>query len=138
MSAIPVITFSISNKGKSILICEGYTYQLNKIRPKAKYWRCKDRTCSSYIHTDQNNQYIGQSGDHGSHLPTPEGIEVSLFKEKVRERVIKETSAIGKIYDSELASAVLSEAALAMVPLAGDAGEYSHNFISRIFIFFLS
>ena len=84
--------------------------------------------CSSYIHTDQNDQYIGRSGDHDSHLPTPESIEVSLFKEKVKERVVKETSAIGKIYDNE--------AALAMVPLAGEAGEYSRRFISRIFIFF--
>ena len=136
MSTIPAISFSISNKGKSILICEGYIYQLNKIRPKAKYWRCKDRMCSSYIHTDQNDQYVGRSGDHGSHLPTPESIEVALFKEKVKERVVKETSAIGKIYDNELASAVLSEAALAMVPLAGEAGEDSRRFISRIFIFF--
>jgi hypothetical protein len=40
---------------------------------------------------------------------------VATFKEKVKERVLKETTAIGKIYDTELASAGLSEAALSLV-----------------------
>ena len=104
-----------------ILICDGFIYQLNKSKPKIKYWRCKDRMCSAYMHTDQNDQYLGKSGDHYSHLPMPETIELSIFKEKVKKRVVKETSAIGKIYGNELASAALSDAALALVPLPIDA-----------------
>jgi hypothetical protein len=95
MSVTPVLGFSTSNKQKSILICEGFIYQLNKTRPKVKYWRCKDRLCSAYIHTDQNNQYLGKSGDHCSHLPAPESIEVSVFKENVKKRVVKETIGYG-------------------------------------------
>ncbi|CAF3027216.1 unnamed protein product [Rotaria sp. Silwood2] len=77
--------------------------------------------CSAYIHTDQNDQYLGKSGDHNCHLPVPETIELSIFKEKVKERIVKETVAIGKIYDNELASATLSEAALALASLPNEA-----------------
>jgi hypothetical protein len=136
MSATPVISFSTSNKRKSMLICDGFIYQLNRTRPKIKYWRCKDRLCSAYIHTDQNDQYIGQSGDHSFHLPIPEFIEVTAFKKKVKERVVKEKAAIGKIYDSELTSAGLSEAALALVPLPDEASEYSYLSISPMFFIF--
>ena len=135
MSNIPVISFSTSNKGNPILISDGYIYQLNKIRPKIKYWRCKNRMCSAYIHTDQNHQYMGKSGGHDSHLPIPETIEVSVFKEKVKDRVQKETTAIGKIYDNELLSAGLSEAALVMVPLLNEASTYSLLCIIRIYIY---
>ncbi len=47
------------------------------------------------------------------------------LKEKVKDRVVKETAAIGKIYESELGSVGLSEAALALVPLPDGASEYS-------------
>ncbi len=137
MSATPVISFSTSNKGKSILICEGFIYQLNRTRKKAKYWRCKDRMCSAYIHTDQNNQYIGKSGDHGSHLPIPESIEVTVFKAKVKERIARETVAIRKIYDNELASAALSEAALALISLPSEASKHSYLSISPMFVLFI-
>ncbi len=137
MSTAPVLNFSTSNKRKPIVIYDGFIYQLNKTRPKIKYWRCKDRTCSAYIHTDHNGQYMGKSGDHESHLPVPESIEVTVFKEKVKERVVKEATAIGKIYDNELASAILSEAALGLVPLAGETSEYSYVSMSPMFILFI-
>ncbi|CAF1274838.1 unnamed protein product [Adineta steineri] len=73
------------------------------------------------MHTDQNDQYLGKSGDHYSHLPMPETIELSIFKEKVKKRVVKETGAIGKIYDNELAAAAFTDAALALAPLPIDA-----------------
>ncbi|CAF1571398.1 unnamed protein product [Adineta steineri] len=121
MSTAPSLSFSISNKRKQILICDGFIFQLNRTRPRLKYWRCKDRTCSAYIHTDHKNQYVGKSGDHNLHLPVPEQVEVALFKEKVKERVLKETTAIGKIYDKEMASLTLSDGALNLIPLPEEA-----------------
>ena len=121
MSTVPSLSFSTSNKRKPILICDGFIFQLNRTRPKLKYWRCKDRNCSAYIHTNHNNQYVGKSGDHNFHLPVPEQVEVATFKEKVKERVVKETTAIGKIYDKEMASLNLSDGALSLIPLAGEA-----------------
>ncbi|CAF4303138.1 unnamed protein product, partial [Rotaria magnacalcarata] len=44
-----------------------------------------------------------------------------MFKEKVKERVVKETTAIGKIYDKEMASLNLSDGALGLIPLADEA-----------------
>ncbi|CAF1554974.1 unnamed protein product [Rotaria sp. Silwood1] len=121
MSTVPSLSFSTSNKRKPILICDGFIFQLNRTRSKLKYWRCKDRTCSAYIHTNHNNQYVGKSGDHNFHLPVPEQVEVAMFKEKVKERVVKETTAIGNIYDKEMASLNLSDGALGLIPLADDA-----------------
>ncbi|CAF4460280.1 unnamed protein product [Rotaria socialis] len=121
MSTVPSLSFSTSNKRKPILICDGFSFQLNRTRPKLKYWRCKDRTCSAYIHTNHKNQYVGKSGDHNVHLPVPEQVEVAMFKEKVKERVVKETTAIGKIYDKEMASLNLSDGALGLIPLADEA-----------------
>ncbi|CAM4966397.1 unnamed protein product [Rotaria socialis] len=121
MSTVPSLSFSTSNKRKPILICDGFIFQLNRTRPKLKYWRCKDRTCSAYIHTNHKNQYVGKSGDHNVHLPVPEQVEVAMFKEKVKERVVKETTAIGKIYDKEMASLNLSDGALGLTPLADEA-----------------
>ncbi|CAM4989644.1 unnamed protein product, partial [Rotaria socialis] len=63
----------------------------------------------------------GKSGDHNVHLPVPEQVEVAMFKEKVKERVVKETTAIGKIYDKEMASLNLSDGALGLIPLADEA-----------------
>lgn len=121
MPSTPALTFSTSNKHNQILICDGFVYHLNRTRPKMKYWRCKVRTCSAYIHTDHNDQYLGKSGEHDGHLPNPENIEIASFRHKLKERVINETTAIGKIYETELAAAGLSEAALVMTPSADEA-----------------
>lgn len=121
MSAAPNLIFSTSNKRKPILICDGFIFQLNRTGSKLKYWRCKDRTCSAYIHTNHNDQYVGKSGEHVSHLPVPEQIEITMFKDKVKERVIKETTPIGKIYENEMASVGMSDGALGLIPIADDA-----------------
>lgn len=117
----PALTFSTSNKRKEILICDGFVYHLNRTRQQTKYWRCKVRTCSTYIRTDQNNQYLEKSGDHNGHLPNPENIELTSFRHKLKERVVNETTAIGKIYESELASACLTEGALVMASSVDEA-----------------
>ena len=51
----------------------------------------------------------------------PEQVEVAAFKEKVKDRVVKETTAIGKIYDNEMASINLSDGALGIIPVADEA-----------------
>jgi len=67
------------------------------------------------------------------HLPTPENIEVSVFKENAKKRIFKETVAIGKIYDHELALTGVSEAALYLVSLPEEASKYSYLSIPLIF-----
>ncbi|CAF3627904.1 unnamed protein product [Rotaria sp. Silwood1] len=121
MSNTPIITFSQSNKGKRVIICDGFVYQLNKSCPEVKYWRCENRLCSAVLHTDANDQFKARKGDHSSHLPSPEHIEILNFNANVKERVTTEAIPIARIYDEELAKAQLSQTALCIVPLAQDA-----------------
>ena len=115
------LSFSVTTKGKRVLLYEGYIYTLNRDRGKVKYWRCEDRTCSAFVHTDENDCYKTHSGSHDRHLPSPERVELLEFKRKVKDRVIKETTAIARIYDQELAAANLSQIALALAPAAKDS-----------------
>ncbi|CAF1482271.1 unnamed protein product [Rotaria sordida] len=121
MSNTPIITFSQSNKGKRVVICEGFVYQLNKSCPKVKYWRCENRLCSAVLHTDANDQFKARKGDHSSHLSSPEHIEILNFKANVKGRVTTEATPIARIFDEELAKAQLSQTALCIVPSAQDA-----------------
>lgn len=123
MSNIPIITFSQSNKGKPVLICDGFVYHLNKSCPKVKYWRCENRLCSAVLHTDANDQFKSRNGDHSGHLSSPENIELLNFKSNVRKRVVTEATSIGRIYDEEMARAQLSQTALAIAPSANDASK---------------
>jgi hypothetical protein len=118
------LSFSVTTKGKRTLLYDGYIYTLNRDRGKVKYWRCEDRTCSAFIHTDGNDCYKTHSGSHNGHLASPERVELLEFKRKVKERVINETTAIARIYDQELAAANLSPIALALAPAAKDSRKF--------------
>ncbi|CAF2645167.1 unnamed protein product [Rotaria sp. Silwood2] len=92
---MPKITFSESNKGKRILICNGFMYQGEVLAVR--------------------------KGDHSSHLSSPEHIELLKFKSNVKQRIIAEATPISRIYDEELAKAQLSQTALSIVSSAQDA-----------------
>ncbi|CAF3435635.1 unnamed protein product [Rotaria socialis] len=69
--------------------------------------------CSASVHTDSNNQFIKNRGNHNSHLPSPEKIELRRFKNVVKTRVVHESTPIGVRYDQELARANFSQCGLA-------------------------
>ncbi|CAM4946602.1 unnamed protein product [Rotaria socialis] len=110
-----------SNKGKRVLVCDGYVYHLNKSCSKVKYWRCENRLCAAVIHTDINDQFKVRKGDHSSHLSSPEHIEILSLKSNIKQRVVTEATPIGRIYDEEVAKAQLSQTALSIVASAQDA-----------------
>ncbi|CAF2529189.1 unnamed protein product [Rotaria sp. Silwood2] len=120
MSNTPTITFSESNKGKRVLICDGFAYHLNKSCAKVKYRRCENRLCAAIIHTDINDQFKLRKGDHSSHLSSPEHIELLKFKSNIKQRIIAEATTVSRIYDEELAKAQLSQTALSIVQSAQD------------------
>ncbi|CAF4589173.1 unnamed protein product, partial [Rotaria socialis] len=131
MNNTPIITFSQSNKGKRVLVCDGYVYHLNKSCSKVKYWRCENRLCAAVIHTDINDQFKVRKGDHSSHLSSPEHIEILSLKSNIKQRVVTEATPIGRIYDEEVAKAQLSQTALSIVASAQDA-KSSLNRIRRL------
>ena len=94
---------------------------------KVKYWRCGDRSCGAFVHTDGNDNYKAHFGIHDGHLLFPEQIQLLKFKKQVKERVIKEKTPIADIYEQELANANLSQISLA---LARDAKDVRKDDIS--------
>ena len=115
------LEFSTTTKGKRLLLFGGYIYTLNKDRGKVKYWRCRDRSCTAFVHTDGKNNYKAHSGSHDGHLPSPEQIQLLKFKKQVKEGAIKEKTSIAHIYEQELVNANLSRISLALAPDAKDA-----------------
>ncbi|CAF4116397.1 unnamed protein product [Rotaria magnacalcarata] len=63
------ITKTYSNKGKFMLIVNGYNLQfLNFNRKKAiKFWRCTNRSCNVILHTNSDDTFIRFSGTITAH-----------------------------------------------------------------------
>ena len=48
---------------------------LNKNRDKVKYWRCRDWSCTAFVHTDGKDNYKAHYESHDGYLPSPEQIQ---------------------------------------------------------------
>jgi hypothetical protein len=107
----------MSNKGKPLLVLNGIVYKKNKETKTKKYWVCQTNGCSGYVHTNLQNVVLKVTGNH-NHLPHPENMELKNFRTKVKERVMKETTPIIKIYEEEVISSELPPQTLAIMPLA--------------------
>jgi hypothetical protein len=109
------ISFIQSQKGKTMLILNNFIFKLNKTTTTTKYWICTLNECSAKVHTNMNDQLIKIVGEH-CHLQESEKIDIRTFREKVKQRVVDETTPIPRIYDEECARAMLSAAAIAALP----------------------
>ncbi|CAF4946425.1 unnamed protein product [Rotaria sp. Silwood1] len=109
------ISFIQSQKGKPLLISDKYIFKLNKTTTTAKYWICTFNACSAKIHTNINDQFLKIIRED-CHPQESENIDVRDFREKVKQRVKHETTAIPRIYDEECEKAMLSTAAIAALP----------------------
>lgn len=116
MSTASTMSFISSNKGKPMLLKEGFIYKINKQTSTKIYWICKTKNCGASIHTDLNCNFMQSNGTH-NHLVEPEEIEIKRFREALKERVINETTPISKIYDEEMVKANLSPETLTNVPV---------------------
>jgi hypothetical protein len=120
----PKVSFLTSNKNKRLLVIGGYIYQQNKSTTKVNYWVCEEKTCWAGIHLTPNDVFLKYTETTHNHMPLPERLEIREMMLKVKTRVNKETTAIGQIYNEELAKANLSRTALAIIPTAREASEY--------------
>jgi hypothetical protein len=123
-TACPTYTFVNSNKGKSLLVIDDYVFQQSgKATMATTYWACQLKNCSAVAHTTtKTGVLIKQKNDH-CHPSVPEKIEIRQLMNKVKSRLASETTAIGQIYDQELAKANLSTTALVMASTATEARE---------------
>jgi hypothetical protein len=117
----PTITFITSNKKKRLLTIDGYIYQQNKCTEKVSYWICEEKMCGMGVHLTTNDLFIKFTKSTHNHMPVPEKLEIRKMLSNVKNRVHRETTAVGKIYTEELARANLSTAALAMANTAREA-----------------
>jgi hypothetical protein len=120
----PTYSFVNSNKGKPLLAIGDYVFQQSgKTTMTTTYWACQWKNCSAVAHTTtKTGVLIKQKNDH-CHSSIPEKIEIRQLMNKVKSRVTSETTAIGQIYDQELAKANLSTTALVMASTATEARE---------------
>jgi hypothetical protein len=126
----PAISFINSNKNKRLLSIAGYIFYQNKSTPKVTYWKCEQKSCSAAVHLDSNDRFIKfNSADH-THMPVPERIEIRKLMTSVKARVIHESTAIGQIYQEELAKANLSRSALAFASTAREASKRTFVLLS--------
>jgi hypothetical protein len=112
------ISFIQSQKGKPLLVLNKYIFKLNKTTTTTttmKYWICTLIECSAKLHTNASNEFIKVIDQH-SHPPDKENIDVREFREKVKQRAMCETTPIPRIYDEECEKAMLSRAAIAVLP----------------------
>ncbi|CAF1222016.1 unnamed protein product [Rotaria sp. Silwood1] len=111
-------SFLISNKGKLLLVLNNIFYKKKtKKRKQRKYWVCQTKGCSVYVHTSLKDVVLKVTRDH-NHLPHSENIQLKQFRTKVKERAMKETTPIIKIYEEEVISSQMPPETLAIMPLA--------------------
>jgi hypothetical protein len=118
---IPEIEFILSNKNKRLLSINGYVYQQNKSTEKMSYWICEEKMCWAGVHLDAHDRFIKFTKHDHNHMPVPERVEIRKMMMNIKTRVHEETTAIGQIYNKELAKANLSKTALAAAATARDA-----------------
>ena len=119
----PRMVFTLSNKNKRILSIDGYIYQHNKSTEKVLYWKCEEKLCWAGVHLDTHDVFIRFTKHSHNHMPVPERVEIRQLMTNVKNRVHTETTAIGKIYNEELAKANLSKPALAAAATAREASK---------------
>lgn len=91
-----------SNRGKDILIHEGYSYHLNRRRNEKFYWRCtkKDRRrCNVTISTvyTNNSHIVTSMNIKHVHLPDPEQQIALTLKDNIKEKAYNSMDAPSQI-----------------------------------------
>ena len=91
---------------------------LNKNRDKVKYWRCRDWSCTAFIHTDGKDNYKAHYESHDGYLPSPEQIQetrkrtcthVLAFRQKSVDKIISANYLSTKcLFDKKIVDQKLS------------------------------
>ena len=120
------ISFVTSNKGKPLLCFGHHLFKCNKTTETKRYWVCIERQCGVFIHTNLNDEFLLVSGDH-NHVAGPDTSEMRALQEKMKNRIINETTSITKIYDEEIATACPAESTAATFPTVVEYRMYPYD-----------
>ena len=82
--------FIQSNRGKKVLVIDGYLYRINyrNNENNKTYWKCKTNGCRTSAITE-NEQLNSSRGEH-NHGPDGNEISKKLFIEKAKKAISKE------------------------------------------------
>ena len=121
----PKYSYIKSNKNKSLLVVvDDYVFQQSgKATEATTYWACQYKDCSAVAHTTTGPGALKKQKNAHCHPSIPEKIEIRQLMNKVKSRIASATTAIGQIYDQEMAKTNLSTGALIMVVTALEARE---------------
>ena len=89
----------------------------NKETKTKRYWACQTIGCGAYVHTSIHDVVLKITSEH-NHLPHSESVALKSFRTKVKQRVMKETTPIIKIYEEEIVAPQMPPQTLAIMPLA--------------------
>ncbi|CAF4513618.1 unnamed protein product, partial [Rotaria sp. Silwood2] len=132
----PTITKPPSNKGKLMLIVNGYSFQLKNFNRNktVKFWRCTNKSCNVIMHTNLDDEFIQFSAtisDH-CHLPDPADYEVRDLKRSMKKRAATELVSVKQIAEQEMRKALLTGEALTALPGTNAIGMILHHRRKRI------
>ena len=91
------ISFLQSNKGKPLLVLSQHLFKCNKTTDSKRYWICLEGGCGVSVHTNLANEFLSIFGIH-DHAVRPDELERKALKEKMKNRILAETTSITKIY----------------------------------------
>ena len=117
------VSFLTTNKGKPMLLLNQFMSKCNKTTPTKKYWVCSEKGCGVSVHTTLNDELLLTTGDH-EHVARPDILETKTLREKMKNRILNETTSITKIYDDEISNASLSDEGTALFPTVAEYREY--------------
>ena len=74
-----------------------------------------ERGCCVYIHSTLTDELVLITDTH-NHSADPDQLAAKFLRDKMKERILAETTSITRIYDEEIVKAKLSKAATAIMP----------------------
>ncbi|CAF1493613.1 unnamed protein product [Rotaria sp. Silwood1] len=113
---VGAINFSKTQKGRDLLMMNGYSYTLNKETKVQHYWRCETRLCSATLITTRNLitdiHSISSVGEiHHLHAPSIAKQEIGVFRAQVKRRVREELTPVALLIEQEMRKVNLSSEA---------------------------
>ena len=109
-------TFKLSTtqRNKSLLLCKGFCYTIDKTTNGKIYWKCefvRTLKCKGRIHTNSINTIILlENNDLGNAVSS----KVRLFEEKIRDRAVNYKESTQTVIDNCLDN--LSDDTVARIP----------------------
>jgi hypothetical protein len=129
-SSKPVLEWSLTSKGKDLLIVGNNTFKCNRITTTRQYWRCDEAEyCKIWVHTTLDGTYINMNNEEHNHFCDPDRIIIKKLIGNIRERCKQEIGSMAIIYEQEIKKAKLTEAQLSRMP--------RYDQIRKCFIFFI-